>query len=450
MIKFVLLTKNNKASILPVTVIAMFIMMIIAYACIKIFLVQNIIITQDQIKVRTIYAAAGIAEKQVMRLKAAIDTQINQDPNITFKDETTIDNTGIKNLNKKEGSTDSNYDFIFSDILTRTAGEDPDVVPGQSFFTAEGINGSSGTYTNSMLESVTMFPHIKCSTVTITRFYPPSDGIVKDPGIIFYKTKGITITEGNTIPTYVDIDGSIAEYSYKGDLDPRTEDSRSLGFEYDSTYGDLFVEFYITVSSFTSPGGNPLNNPRQHLFRRFKCPTNVSPDSAVHTVMSNNLTNVKIELENRYSSWSEVENELGPADEFQNLRLTAWAVRYKIKNEVRSYLITAKVQSDAVSNKIPAITSQVRIGVGLYMTKLSKQYATIRHGGSTGDTVWWLNRAHWDPDWPSVTTWQAHDYYDESTMPNVEKTVVNVSNTNPYIKGYNNIKFYIQKWEIDL
>ena len=42
MVKFLYPTKNNKASILPVTVIAMFIMMIVAYACIKMFLVQAV------------------------------------------------------------------------------------------------------------------------------------------------------------------------------------------------------------------------------------------------------------------------------------------------------------------------------------------------------------------------------------------------------------------------
>ena len=129
MVKFLSSTKNNKASILPVTVIAMFILMVVAYACIKMFLVQNIVVTQDQIKARTFYAATGIAKKQIMRLKAAIDV-INQDPNIEITEDTVFDDTGIKNLSKKNGSTYSNYDFLFADVLNQTAAQDPDVVPG--------------------------------------------------------------------------------------------------------------------------------------------------------------------------------------------------------------------------------------------------------------------------------------------------------------------------------
>lgn len=51
-----------KGSILPVTVVAMLIMTIIGFICIQMFMLQNMLNTVDQARVRTFYAAEGAIE----------------------------------------------------------------------------------------------------------------------------------------------------------------------------------------------------------------------------------------------------------------------------------------------------------------------------------------------------------------------------------------------------
>ena len=84
MSKHLIYITNNKATILPVTIIAMFILIIVAYACIKIFLIQNIIASTDQLQVRTGYAAEALMEQQKTRIYYQLLTQnINKDTKIT-------------------------------------------------------------------------------------------------------------------------------------------------------------------------------------------------------------------------------------------------------------------------------------------------------------------------------------------------------------------------------
>lgn len=69
---------NDKGTILPVTIVAMTIMMIIGIICLKIFSSQNILDTYDQAKIRTTYSAEGVVE--VMRGYIQYAVNVNKDP----------------------------------------------------------------------------------------------------------------------------------------------------------------------------------------------------------------------------------------------------------------------------------------------------------------------------------------------------------------------------------
>lgn len=65
--------KNNKASILPVTIVSMFVLIIIGYASLKIGISRSNIATTEQIKMRTLYAAEGVTERMKTNLHNYID-----------------------------------------------------------------------------------------------------------------------------------------------------------------------------------------------------------------------------------------------------------------------------------------------------------------------------------------------------------------------------------------
>lgn len=64
---------DNKGAILPVTIVAMLIMLIIGLVCLQIFSSQNILDTYDQIKQRTFYSAEGSVEM----VRGFIDYSVN-------------------------------------------------------------------------------------------------------------------------------------------------------------------------------------------------------------------------------------------------------------------------------------------------------------------------------------------------------------------------------------
>ncbi len=446
MAKFLYPTKNNKASILPVTVIAMFIMMIVAYACIKMFLVQNIVITQDQIKTRTFYAATGIAKKQIMRLKAAIDV-INQDPNIEITEDTVFDETGIKHLKNNGEScsilhedTENDWSFYFATVLNQNENQDPDVVSGEDFFTAKGINGSSGTYTDSMLENVKMYPPIQCSVFTINSFDPP-EGFYKDIGVAFYKTKGVNITKsGLHYDNYMNINSSI--YPNIGNDDPRKTNSPNPAYgnpsAYDyNTFGNDFVEYYgNTVGSYMSYPGRP-SAPAGHqkLFYRVPLQTNGA------TTVANTLDTVKNRFTSLfpfgiYNNWNIIKNDYGQPDSFNNFRLTAWHVTYKVKNIKKGYWLYVQTKSPAIGNKIDEMTGQVRIYFELFMTKLYRRYDCIT---CHNKNVWFLDQSNWT-NWTTTNPYGWTDHlYPEENVHNGEVFCKDESRT------INNIKFRMAK-----
>ncbi len=54
--------KNQKGSILVVTVISMFVLTVIGFICLEMFVSQNILVSTDVAKIKTFYAADGVVE----------------------------------------------------------------------------------------------------------------------------------------------------------------------------------------------------------------------------------------------------------------------------------------------------------------------------------------------------------------------------------------------------
>ena len=435
MIKFLSLTKNNKASILPVTVIATFIMMIIAYACIKMFMAQNIMVTQDQIKARVTYAAAGIAEKQIARLKAAIDAKIIQDPTVEITADTVLDATGIKNLQKNG----ENYDFIFADVLNQTVAQDPDVVSDQDFFTSKGVYGAN---TGTVPENEVMFPRIKCSTFTINTHSLPSNVCI-DGGIAFYKERGVTVSNISYFSynsnDYKEINNTV--YPNNGDdRDPRnieierirTEgrgDETFVNCDASAWYCSYFVSFLPDPYWWDGDIANNLVESKIAL--RF-----IPPSGGVLTSTVRSICNAY--ANEKYPVQQEI--YLG-----KKLSLLYWIEQNSfVKNSKQSYVITAVAKSPAISNKIPEITSEVRIYFDLFMTKFCKK---SRYGSESSGTVGNYSSKRVESTNPcnGVSSWNfgASASTQKTRFPSVVITVL----PDPH-KIISNIKFHIQKWEV--
>jgi len=54
--------KNNKGAVIITTIVSMFILTIIGFVCIEMFIAQNMLVAADVAKIRTFYAADGVAE----------------------------------------------------------------------------------------------------------------------------------------------------------------------------------------------------------------------------------------------------------------------------------------------------------------------------------------------------------------------------------------------------
>lgn len=54
--------KNNKGAVIIITIVSMFILTIIGFVCIEMFIAQNMLVAADVAKIRTFYAADGVAE----------------------------------------------------------------------------------------------------------------------------------------------------------------------------------------------------------------------------------------------------------------------------------------------------------------------------------------------------------------------------------------------------
>lgn len=159
MIKFI---SNKKGTILPVTIVSMFIMIVVAYTCIKMFIVQNIMSTTDQLKIRTFYAAEGAIERQKGRIYKDIK-YIND--SLEIDENTAIDSNpnecriiDLVSLNPVDFKTGDFVGGVYNDVQFKT--EDK------------------------------MYPDINVTT-KISKF--TDKPWLNDCGIDFYAKKGVTI-----------------------------------------------------------------------------------------------------------------------------------------------------------------------------------------------------------------------------------------------------------------
>ena len=108
---------------------------------------------------------------------------------------------------------------------------------------------------------------------------------------------------------------------------------------------------------------------------------------------------------------------------------TAWLIKYHIKNAKQGYVITAEAKSPAISNKIPEITSEVRIYFDLFMTKL---YIRGKMWGwdNNANYTWWT--------YAGSSLWRSDGI-------GVQRSGSGYIPSDPN-KYFNNIKFHIQKW----
>ena len=164
--------KNKNATILPVTIVSMFIMIIIAYTCIKMFLVQNVMATTDQLRIRTRYAAEGLMEKEKTNIYRDI-RDINQQTNIKIANGTVIGGFQISNL-ETTGTATNFKNLKAYDIPT-------------GIYPSESDNFPKGE---------TMFPDI---TGRSTLSFCNHESWLEDYGLTLYKNTGITAIYGNYI-----------------------------------------------------------------------------------------------------------------------------------------------------------------------------------------------------------------------------------------------------------
>lgn len=176
MINFI---RKQKGTILPVTIVSMFIMMVVAFTCIKMFLVQNIMSTTDQLKVRAFYAAEGAMERQKSRIYRYI-RDINNNNNIRIGEDTAINGNRIENLvttgslsNFKDFS-DGNFSGVYDDVQFVTEDQ--------------------------------MHPNINVST-SISPF--SFESWLIDCGIDFYAKKGINKTAATLYGNFIDLSPAV-------------------------------------------------------------------------------------------------------------------------------------------------------------------------------------------------------------------------------------------------
>lgn len=396
--------KNNKASILPVTIIAMFIVMIIAYACIKMFLTQNIIATTDQIKIRTRYAAEGFAEKQKSAIYNLIESQFKNDPNVSITAGTTLSNTGISNLDKNG----ENFSINFNDAL---------------------ISLNTNINSAPFVSADTMFPDIKLSASSISTM-DPKDWL-SDVGVKFYKTKGVTNVDVGTLQynNYMEINNTV--YPNIGVRDPRTMMNTNFGVNMGFDGKEYLIFFDVS-------GSNPTS-------------TSFIPEIAqvilIKEVLNNNVNNtVSTNLNNAFA----ILRERYPNGRSDNeLRIAPYIMKYLIVNNRKGYVITATAKSPRIPAtgpviRIPEMTSTVKIYFDVFMTKLYlRMYPHYEYGGSDGHHM-----QYYCVNWNAASNSWNTNYTTHNVGTSANWSLIKyrfVPDTTKYI---NNIKFHIQKWEV--
>lgn len=379
--------KNKKASILPVTVIAMFIVMIVGYACIKMFLVQNIIATTDQIKIRTRYAAEGLAEKEKSAIYDLIKKQFKEDPNVIIKSDTSLSDTGINNLDKNG----QNFSIDFRSKL---------VANGTDLASSPFVGGEK------------MYPSIvNASPSNPLSTMDPKDWL-SDGGAKFYKSKGVTNPPA-LYNDFVEINNTV--YPNIGTRDPRTIENCRLGETYWQNLGNEYIFVTSRVSSqanFYDLAGVSVDDPI--LFR--KAGTAAPTDAEIISALTQKY----------------------PSGVSSNIVVTKqFRAKYVVRNVRKGYVLTASVKSPRIPAtgpviRIPEMTSTVKIYFDVFMTKLCLVCYYAQNYGA---------RAY---DW-NGTQWTVGPTASDGGSTSYVRGYRFIPDTTKYI---NDIKFHIQKWEV--
>lgn len=310
--------KNKKGTILPVTIVSMFIMIVIAFTCIKMFLVQNVMSTSDQLKVRTFYAAEGAMERQKMIIYKQIN-DINNNPKIKIGENTSMTNDcTIINLETTGG--ESNFkDFKIGNL-------------------------SNVVYGNYFLDEDNMYPQIKVTSSIISFNNRPW---LSDCGVSFYKKLGVNKTESDLkYGDYIDLNTNV--YDILSDKYKEID----VGL---LKKGHWFAVFNTTGKSHSSVDLDDAN-----MLKR------IDDSSLNETIFSG----IKAQMESAYS---------GGDISFCVYRID-YVVKNDRHGYVIKSGATAKVGTNSSAiDKIPTVTCNMDLYFDIFLTKLYRRYTVERY-----------------------------------------------------------------------
>lgn len=385
--KHLIYITNNKATILPVTIIAMFILIIVAYACIKIFLIQNIISTTDQLQVRTGYAAEALMEQQKTRIYYQLLTQnINNDTKIVKADGKCI-------IEKINGTNNTN---------------------NVNFKDTNNANGKYPKESDPFGEDARMYPEISGSS-TIENYEPKS--WLADYGMKIYEKAGVSITAnelynnvgsitGTDNKKYLKLNKKVYGDKVEYNVDNKVDDGNCKTW-FDKECTDLVAFVDIT--------GSTIEN---------AIPSNVyaikerNPGQTIEQVVNSNIDALL--------------NPKRPAGGLsQSVQICVCSLGYAVRNSSQGYVIKSEAVAK-VGTKIPDVKSKVNLYFDIFMTKLYRMYSPSKIYSSSWDPV----TSTWS-DWAQTTvanTTPIPVFCDDTSDININRKI-------------NNIKFHIQKWE---
>lgn len=389
MSKHLIYITNNKATILPVTIIAMFILIIVAYACIKIFLIQNIISTTDQLQVRTGYAAEALMEQQKTRIYYQLLTQnINNDTKIVKADGKCI-------IEKINGTNNVNF---------------------------KDKNNANGKYpkeSDPFGEDARMYPEISGSS-TIENYEPKS--WLADYGMKIYEKAGVSITANELYNNVGSITGTDNKKYLK--LNKKVYGDK-VGYNVDNKVDDGYCKTWFDkectdLVAFVDVTG-PLYT---QLTPEIAIPSNVysikerNPGQTIEQVVNSNMGILN-------------GKRTGGGILPKSVHICVCSLGYAVRNSSQGYVIKSEAVAK-VGTKIPDVKSKVNLYFDIFMTKLYRMYSPSKIYSSSWDPV----TSTWS-DWAQTTvanTTPIPVFCDDTSNININRKI-------------NNIKFHIQKWE---
>lgn len=409
MLKILNIFTNKKATILPVTIVAMFIMIVVAYTCIKMFLVQNIMSTTDQLKVRTFYAAEAIMEKQKTAIYYMIDNQnVNNNTNI---------DTNMGNEEKKEickitkinGASDANFaSENFSTQNNYKNRRDNAKYPADSEFGGD--------------DNARMYPQVYGYS-KIMKYAPNS--WLKDCGISFYKKKGVTISDNDLYHKNVNID---LNKEIKINNENYLKLDRSVYYNVVSSDGldagcckTWFDNNRTDWIAFIDITGKAYNDTSAIIDDKMFMRLPRNNGASVESVINPKLNDAKLNRRSTYHPPS-----------VYTISFCTYTVGYFVKNSSQGYVITSEAGTE-VGTKISAVTSRINLYFDVFMTKLYRVFIPQKVYSCT-----------WQPPTPPLIPVGYWTDWVETTPSHNPIPIFFDKDTN---RSVNNIKFHIQKWE---